>query len=34
MIWKFTTGVGCNAGDVGSAWWRATKNKFGAIDCN
>ncbi|KAL2813325.1 hypothetical protein BDW59DRAFT_154898 [Aspergillus cavernicola] len=34
LIWQFTTGVSCNAGDVESAWWRATRNTFGGIDCD
>ncbi|KAL4947454.1 hypothetical protein BDW69DRAFT_204351 [Aspergillus filifer] len=33
LVWKFTSGVGCNAGDVESAWWRATQNSFGGIEC-
>ncbi|KAI9376097.1 hypothetical protein BJX61DRAFT_491348 [Aspergillus egyptiacus] len=33
LVWKFSSGVSCNAGDLESAWWRATKNSHGAIDC-
>ncbi|KAK8103334.1 uncharacterized protein PG998_010367 [Apiospora kogelbergensis] len=32
--WQFTTPIGCNDGMVQSAWWEATRNKFGALpDC-
>ncbi|BCS28441.1 uncharacterized protein APUU_70011A [Aspergillus puulaauensis] len=33
LVWKFTTGIGCNAGDVESAWFRATKDSYGTIAC-
>jgi hypothetical protein len=33
LVWNFTNGSGCNKGMVQSAWWEATKNKYGAIDC-
>lgn len=32
--WKFTVIRGCNSGMVESAFWGATKNKYGAIDCH
>ncbi|KAG8163652.1 hypothetical protein KVR01_006949 [Diaporthe batatas] len=35
--WKFTTWLSCNAGAIASAYWEATKNKYGAMDqsgCN
>lgn len=25
--------LSCNKGHVGSAWWEATKNQYGPIDC-
>ncbi|CEI67775.1 hypothetical protein FVEN_g9580 [Fusarium venenatum] len=33
MVINFTAGSGCNSGHVESAWWEATRNKFGAIKC-
>jgi hypothetical protein len=33
MVINFMSPVGCNGGHVESAWWEATKNKFGAIKC-
>lgn len=30
---KFQVAGWCNAGHVGSAWWEATKNQYGPIDC-
>ncbi|KAJ6063621.1 hypothetical protein N7499_012301 [Penicillium canescens] len=30
---QFNVGIACNAGDIESAWWRATKNEFGSISC-
>ena len=29
----FTTMMWCNKGHVESAWWEATKNKYGSIQC-
>ena len=34
MIWSFGTMSICNPGMVESAWWEATKNEWGAIDCD
>ncbi|KAI9163873.1 hypothetical protein HJFPF1_05501 [Paramyrothecium foliicola] len=31
--WDFDASIGCNAGMVESAWWEATQNSGGAIDC-
>ncbi|TDZ74331.1 hypothetical protein CTRI78_v000827 [Colletotrichum trifolii] len=33
LVWRFTGSAGCNAGVVESAWYSATKNNFGAINC-
>jgi hypothetical protein len=33
MVINFTSGSGCNSGHIESAWWEATKNKFGPIHC-
>lgn len=33
LRWQFTVAKGCNAGMVGSSWWEATKNEFGAVTC-
>ncbi|KAI0445771.1 hypothetical protein F4803DRAFT_506382 [Xylaria telfairii] len=33
LVWKFDVGLGCNAGDVESAWWEATRNNYGSIAC-
>lgn len=32
LEWGFTVGYGCNVGCVQSAFWEATKNKFGVLD--
>lgn len=32
LEWGFTVGYGCNVGCVQSAFWEATKNKFGGLD--
>lgn len=32
LDWSFTVGLGCNPGCVESAFWGATKNKFGALE--
>lgn len=32
LEWGFTVGYGCDLGCVQSAFWEATKNKFGALD--
>lgn len=32
MRWGFTTSLVCNRGSVASAYWEATKNKYGAFD--
>jgi hypothetical protein len=34
MIWRFGSVSICNRGMVHSAWWEATKNKWGSISCN
>jgi hypothetical protein len=34
MHWQLNISLLCNAGMVHSAWWEATRNKWGAIDCN
>lgn len=31
--WEFTVFKGCNSGMVESAFWEATKNRHGGIDC-
>ncbi|RGP67474.1 hypothetical protein FLONG3_8495 [Fusarium longipes] len=33
MVINFNSGSGCNGGHVESAWWEATRNQFGAINC-
>ncbi|KAF6808537.1 hypothetical protein CSOJ01_07486 [Colletotrichum sojae] len=33
LVWNFVGSSGCNPGLVEAVWWRATKNKFGAISC-
>ncbi|KAF6833796.1 hypothetical protein CMUS01_06413 [Colletotrichum musicola] len=33
MVWQFAGSIACNAGVVESTWYKATKNKFGAISC-
>lgn len=33
MVINFTSPSGCNNGHVESAWWEATKNEFGNIEC-
>ncbi|OBS29665.1 hypothetical protein FPOA_03604 [Fusarium poae] len=33
MVATFKSGSGCNSGHVESAWWEATRNKFGALHC-
>lgn len=33
LEWSFITPQTCNGGMVESAWWEATRNKFGAIEC-
>lgn len=32
LEWKFRVGLGCDVGCVQSAFWEATRNKFGALD--
>nr|XP_036586760.1 uncharacterized protein CTRU02_03348 [Colletotrichum truncatum]KAF6797317.1 hypothetical protein CTRU02_03348 [Colletotrichum truncatum] len=31
---RFMTASSCNAGMIASAWWEATKNKYGNIQCS
>ncbi|KAF2635745.1 hypothetical protein P280DRAFT_410992, partial [Massarina eburnea CBS 473.64] len=31
--WKTVVPVRCNNGMIESAWWEATKNEFGPIEC-
>ncbi|KAL4918885.1 hypothetical protein BDW62DRAFT_210256 [Aspergillus aurantiobrunneus] len=31
--WSFDVGRGCDGGSVESAWWEATRNNYGSIDC-
>lgn len=33
MKWTFRPYMFCNKGHVESAWWEATRNRFGAIQC-
>ncbi|OLN87179.1 hypothetical protein CCHL11_03589 [Colletotrichum chlorophyti] len=33
LEWRFNAGVGCNGGIVESAWWEATKSKYGSVNC-
>ncbi|KAK7923672.1 hypothetical protein PG985_007743 [Apiospora marii] len=33
LVWKFGVTDFCNRGHVESAWWEATKNRWGAIHC-
>ncbi|WYZ46322.1 hypothetical protein EsH8_IX_000547 [Colletotrichum jinshuiense] len=33
LIWHFKASTGCNAGMIGSAWWEATRNEFGGLQC-
>ncbi|KAK8108838.1 hypothetical protein PG984_014639 [Apiospora sp. TS-2023a] len=33
MKWMFRTYLFCNKGHVESAWWEATRHRFGAIEC-
>lgn len=33
MVINFVVGSGCNGGHVESAWWEATQNEFGPLDC-
>jgi hypothetical protein len=33
LVWEFEVTIGCNKGMVHSAWWEATKNKWGGISC-
>ncbi|PGH12249.1 hypothetical protein AJ79_04429 [Helicocarpus griseus UAMH5409] len=33
LHWEFTVTIYCNPGMVESAWWEATRNRFGAITC-
>ncbi|KAI8200557.1 hypothetical protein K4K52_007914 [Colletotrichum sp. SAR 10_76] len=33
LEWEFETGLACNTGMLEAAWWEATKNKYGRIDC-
>lgn len=32
LEWSFTAGMGCDVGCVQSAFWEATRNKFGSLD--
>lgn len=32
LEWRFRVGLGCDVGCVQSAFWEATRNKFGALD--
>lgn len=32
LEWSFTAGLGCDVGCVQSAFWEATRNKYGALD--
>ncbi|KAF2750944.1 hypothetical protein M011DRAFT_523858 [Sporormia fimetaria CBS 119925] len=33
LRWVFSVGYGCDGGAVEAAWWDATLNDYGAIDC-
>ncbi|OAL07749.1 hypothetical protein IQ06DRAFT_342457 [Phaeosphaeriaceae sp. SRC1lsM3a] len=33
LRWHFQNGASCNAGMVESAWYEATKNEYGPLDC-
>jgi hypothetical protein len=33
LVWQFNVGISCNPGMVESAWWEATQNQYGALDC-
>ncbi|KZL80280.1 hypothetical protein CI238_10602 [Colletotrichum incanum] len=33
LVWHFTASSFCNVGMVGSAWWEATHNEFGHLEC-
>lgn len=33
MVINFVSGSGCNSGHVESAWWEATRNNYGGIEC-
>ncbi|KAK1967146.1 hypothetical protein LY78DRAFT_692281, partial [Colletotrichum sublineola] len=34
LVWDLTVWVGCTIGMVQSAWWEATQNQFGAMECS
>lgn len=33
MVINFAAGSGCNGGHIESAWWEATRNEFGDLQC-
>ncbi|KAK8105003.1 uncharacterized protein PG998_004398 [Apiospora kogelbergensis] len=33
LVWKFSSTDFCTSGNVEGAWWEATKNRFGDIQC-
>ncbi|KXH36088.1 hypothetical protein CNYM01_10333 [Colletotrichum nymphaeae SA-01] len=33
LIWHFVASTFCNVGMVQSAWWEATHNEYGAVEC-
>ncbi|PVH81488.1 hypothetical protein DL98DRAFT_571118 [Cadophora sp. DSE1049] len=34
LQWEFNVGTSCNGGMVNSAWWEATRNQWGSVNCN
>lgn len=34
LRWEFTIGSACNSGAIEATWWEATRNRFGAINCD
>ncbi|KAL0941856.1 uncharacterized protein CTRU02_204619 [Colletotrichum truncatum] len=33
LRWEFSVGSACQLGHIQAAWYEATKNKYGALDC-
>lgn len=33
LVWRFGVAAHCNDGHVESAWWEATSNEYGEINC-
>ena len=33
LLWEFVTSDFCGGSEINAAWWRATKNGFGDLQC-